>query len=112
MQDSKKVSVFKGVSSEDSVFCGPPTAFTNGYNTRAEIAKMDQLHPTFVLMLKSATIGAGALITPDIPILSFIMFSHKLLSQLHNLYLTNIIYKSWIITGSLKNLNCDHSKYI
>jgi len=40
------VSVFKGVTLEDGVFCGPSMAFTNIYNPRAEIRKMDQVRPT------------------------------------------------------------------
>ncbi len=35
------VSVYKGVTLEDGVFCGPSMVFTNIYNPRAEIRKMD-----------------------------------------------------------------------
>ena len=54
------VSVFKGVTLEDGVFCGPSMVFTNIYNPRAEIKKMDQVRPT--LIKKGATIGANATI--------------------------------------------------
>jgi UDP-2-acetamido-3-amino-2,3-dideoxy-glucuronate N-acetyltransferase len=54
------VSVFKGVTLEDGVFCGPSIVFTNIYNPRAEISKMDQVRPTMVK--KGATIGANATI--------------------------------------------------
>jgi UDP-2-acetamido-3-amino-2,3-dideoxy-glucuronate N-acetyltransferase len=54
------VSVFKGVTLQDGVFCGPSMVFTNIYNPRAEITKMDQVRPTFVK--KGATIGANATI--------------------------------------------------
>lgn len=54
------VSVFKGVTLEDGVFCGPSMVFTNIYNPRAEIRKMDQVRPT--LVKKGATIGANATI--------------------------------------------------
>jgi UDP-2-acetamido-3-amino-2,3-dideoxy-glucuronate N-acetyltransferase len=54
------VSIFKGVTLEDGVFCGPSMVFTNIYNPRAEISKMDQLRPT--LVKKGATIGANATI--------------------------------------------------
>jgi len=54
------VSVYKGVTLEDGVFCGPSMVFTNIYNPRAEIRKMDQLRPT--LVKKGATIGANATI--------------------------------------------------
>ena len=52
------VSVYKGVTLEDGVFCGPSMVFTNIYNPRAEIRKMDQVRPT--LVKKGATIGANA----------------------------------------------------
>jgi UDP-2-acetamido-3-amino-2,3-dideoxy-glucuronate N-acetyltransferase len=54
------VSVYKGVALEDGVFCGPSMVFTNIYNPRAEIPKMDQVRPT--LVKKGATIGANATI--------------------------------------------------
>jgi UDP-2-acetamido-3-amino-2,3-dideoxy-glucuronate N-acetyltransferase len=52
------VSVFKGVTLEDGVFCGPSMVFTNVYNPRAEIRKMDQIRPT--LVKRGASIGANA----------------------------------------------------
>jgi UDP-2-acetamido-3-amino-2,3-dideoxy-glucuronate N-acetyltransferase len=54
------VSVYKGVTLEDGVFCGPSMVFTNIKNPRAEIRKMDQVRPT--LVKKGATIGANATI--------------------------------------------------
>ena len=54
------VSVYKGVTLEDGVFCGPSMVFTNIYNPRAEISKMDQVRPT--LVKRGATIGANATI--------------------------------------------------
>ena len=60
------VSVFKGVTLEDRVFCGPSMVFTNICNPRAEIRKMDQLRPT--LVKKGATIGANATIVCGITI--------------------------------------------
>ena len=54
------VSIYKGVTLEDGVFCGPSMVFTNVYNPRAEIRKMDQLRTT--LVKKGATIGANATI--------------------------------------------------
>jgi len=77
------VSVYKGVTLEDGVFCGPSMVFTNIYNPRAEIGKMDQVRQT--LVRKGATlganctivcghnignyafIGAGAVVTKDVP---------------------------------------------
>jgi UDP-2-acetamido-3-amino-2,3-dideoxy-glucuronate N-acetyltransferase len=54
------VSVYKGVTLEDGVFCGPSMVFTNVYNPRAEIRKMDEVRS--ILVKKGATIGANATI--------------------------------------------------
>jgi UDP-2-acetamido-3-amino-2,3-dideoxy-glucuronate N-acetyltransferase len=54
------VSVFKGVTLEDDVFCGPSMVFTNVYNPRASIRRMDEIRHT--LVKKGATIGANATI--------------------------------------------------
>jgi len=42
------------------VFCGPSMVFTNVFNPRAEIRKMDEARPTIVR--QGATIGANATI--------------------------------------------------
>jgi len=60
------VSVYKGVTLEDGVFCGPSMVFTNVFNPRAEIVKMDQVRQT--LVKKGATIGANATIVCGITI--------------------------------------------
>ena len=54
------VSVYKGVTLEDGVFCGPSMVFTNIYNPRAEIRKMDQVRST--LIKHGATLGANSTI--------------------------------------------------
>jgi len=54
------VSVYKGVTLEDGVFCGPSMVFTNVFNPRAEISKMDQSRSTIVK--RGCTIGANATI--------------------------------------------------
>ena len=77
------VSVYKGVTLEDGVFCGPSMVFTNIYNPRAEIRKMDQVRPTLAkkgatlganctivcgtIIGRYAFVGAGAVITKDVP---------------------------------------------
>jgi UDP-2-acetamido-3-amino-2,3-dideoxy-glucuronate N-acetyltransferase len=52
--------VYKGVTLEDEVFCGPSMVFTNVYNPRSAIRRMTELRPT--LVKKGATIGANATI--------------------------------------------------
>ncbi|HPR53705.1 MAG TPA: Gfo/Idh/MocA family oxidoreductase [Deltaproteobacteria bacterium] len=54
------VSIYKGVNLEDNVFCGPSMVFTNVFNPRAHIPRMDEVRPT--LVRKGATIGANATI--------------------------------------------------
>lgn len=54
------VSVYKGVTLEDDVFCGPSCVFTNVYNPRAFIERKSEFLPTVVK--KGATIGANATI--------------------------------------------------
>lgn len=54
------VSIYKGVNLEDNVFCGPSMVFTNVFNPRAHIPRMDELRPT--LVKRGATIGANATI--------------------------------------------------
>lgn len=77
------VSVYKGVTLEDGVFCGPSMVFTNIINPRAEIVKMDQLRYTLlkqgasvganativcgVTLGRYSFVGAGAVVTKDIP---------------------------------------------
>jgi UDP-2-acetamido-3-amino-2,3-dideoxy-glucuronate N-acetyltransferase len=60
------VSVYRGVTLEDQVFCGPSMVFTNVYNPRAGIVRMDELRPT--LVRKGATIGANATIVCGVTI--------------------------------------------
>ena len=54
------VSLYKGVTLEDEVFCGPSCVFTNVYNPRAFIERKHEFRPT--LVKKGATIGANATI--------------------------------------------------
>ena len=77
------VSIYKGVILEDNVFCGPSMVFTNVFNPRAHISKMNEARPTLVkegaslganctvvcgtTIGRYAFVGAGAVVTRDVP---------------------------------------------
>ena len=54
------VSVYEGVTLEDHVFCGPSMVFTNVFNPRSEVPRMDELRPT--LVRRGASLGANCTI--------------------------------------------------
>jgi UDP-2-acetamido-3-amino-2,3-dideoxy-glucuronate N-acetyltransferase len=54
------VSIYKGVTLEDDVFCGPSMVFTNVVNPRAAVNRRDEFKAT--LVKRGATIGANATI--------------------------------------------------
>lgn len=60
------VSVYTGVICEDDVFLGPSAVFTNVINPRSAIIRKDEYKPT--LVRKGATIGANATIVCGITI--------------------------------------------
>src|SRR5215831_12862306 len=60
------VSVYEGVTLEDDVFCGPSMVFTNVFNPRSEIQRMEELRPT--LVRRGATLGANCTIVCGVTI--------------------------------------------
>ncbi|WP_445682631.1 acyltransferase [Radicibacter daui] len=60
------VSVYEGVTLEDGVFCGPSCVFTNVMNPRAEVERKNEFRPT--LVKRGASIGANATIVPGVTI--------------------------------------------
>lgn len=52
------VSIFRGVTLEDEVFCGPSCVFTNVYNPRSFIERKKEFADT--LVKRGATVGANA----------------------------------------------------
>lgn len=54
------VALYKGVTLEDDVFCGPSCVFTNVLTPRAHIERKDEFAET--LVKRGATIGANATI--------------------------------------------------
>ncbi len=60
------VSVYDCVTLEDDVFCGPSMVFTNVYNPRSAVIRKDEYRETYVK--KGATIGANATIVCGVTI--------------------------------------------
>ncbi len=83
------VSVYKGVRLEENVFCGPSVVFTNVFNPRSHIRRMDEIRSTLikkgaslganstivcgVTIGRYAFVGAGAVVTRDVPDHALIM---------------------------------------
>lgn len=65
------VSVYRGVTLEDDVFCGPSAVFTNVLTPRAFIDRRDEFLPTRVS--RGATIGANATVICGVTIHRYAM---------------------------------------
>jgi len=63
------VSLYKGVTLEDEVFCAPSCVFTNVYNPRAFVERKNEFRQT--LVKRGATIGANATIVCGVTIGSY-----------------------------------------
>ncbi len=77
------VSVYRHVTLESQVFCGSSVVFTNVWNPRAQIKKMDHARPTLIKegarlganctivcgnsVGRYAFVGAGAVVTHNVP---------------------------------------------
>lgn len=85
------VSVYDGVILEDNVFCGPSMVFTNVFNPRSEVSRMDELRSTLVktgatlganctivcgnTVGRYAFVAAGAVVAKDVPDYALVMGS-------------------------------------
>jgi UDP-2-acetamido-3-amino-2,3-dideoxy-glucuronate N-acetyltransferase len=65
------VSVYRGVTLEDDVFCGPSAVFTNVINPRAFVDRSTEIRPT--LVRRGASIGANATIVCGVTIGEYAM---------------------------------------
>ena len=65
------VSIYDGVTLEDDVFCGPSCVFTNIFNPRSAVNRNDPKFYRLTLVSRGATIGANATILCGVKIGSY-----------------------------------------
>lgn len=65
------VALYKGVTLEDEVFCGPSCVFTNVLLPRAFVERKDEFAPT--LVRRGATIGANATVICGVTVGAYAM---------------------------------------
>ena len=77
------VSIYKGITLEENVFCGPSCVFTNVINPSAFVERKEEFSPTLIKVGVTiganatifcgvtvrcyAMIGAGSVVTKDVP---------------------------------------------